>query len=177
METCTGQDVLLGPRVYTDHHHGDVQSRRIAKAKGIYRSSSCRHMVKMYCQGQGYIQIIIMETCMRQDVLLGPRVYTDHHHGDIWSRHIAKAKGIYGSSSWRHVRVKTYCQGQGYIQIIITNSCTGEVVLLRERVYTCSKFYAHYIYIILLLLCVISCSPGWYQFLISYCPLMMTGIN
>jgi len=85
------------------------------------------HMVKMYCQGQGYIQII-METGMGQDVLLRPRLYTDHHHGDTYgqdvlprvytdhlhgdwygSGRIAKTKGIYRSSSWRQVWVRTYC--------------------------------------------------------------------
>jgi len=66
-----GQDVLPRPRVCTDHHHGDTYGH---------------------------------------NVLPRPRVYRGHHHGDAYGQDvIAKAKGIYKSSSWRHVQVKMYC--------------------------------------------------------------------
>jgi hypothetical protein len=83
---------MLNLLTSADHHHGDMYgSRHTAKAKGIYRSSSQRHVwVKMYCQGKGYIQIIMMETYMDQVVT-------------------AKVKGIYGSSSQSHVQVRWYC--------------------------------------------------------------------
>lgn len=101
-----GQDIAKAKCIYRSSSWGDIWSRHIAEAKGMYRSSWTQ-TVMTYCQGQGYLQIIIMETQM----------------------------------------FKMYCWSQGYIQIIIMDSCTGEVVLLRLRVYTCSKFYAHYIHI------------------------------
>jgi hypothetical protein len=47
-------------------------------------------------------------------VLPRQRVYTDHHHGDL-----------YGSSD--------NSQGEGYKRIIITESCTGEVVSFKAK--------------------------------------------
>jgi len=58
-------------------------------------------MVKTYCQGHGYIQIINETQSLR--IAKAPRVYTNHNGDMCESRCIAKAKGIYRSSSWRHV--------------------------------------------------------------------------
>jgi hypothetical protein len=143
------QDVLPRPRVYTDH--GDPWSRYIAEAKGIYRSS-WRHMVKTYCRGQGCIQIImethrvmtycqgqgciqfiIMEDTYGQDLLPRPRVYTDHHHhGNTYIEGILPRQRVYADHILETHMVMTYCQVEGYIQIIMetwSRHCQGQVYI------------------------------------------------
>jgi hypothetical protein len=90
-----GQDILPSPRVYTDHHLGNTYGHDVLPSSRVYTN---------HHHGDTY----------GQDVLPRPRVYRDHHGDTVTtyceglkdmyeSRCIAKAKGIYRSSSWRHV--------------------------------------------------------------------------
>jgi len=84
-----------------------------------------------YCQGRGHIQIIIIEDAYGQDVLPRLSVYTDHH-GDTYGQDILPRPRVY--TDHHGDTVKTYCKGQGCIQIIMETR--GQDILLRQTVYT-----------------------------------------
>jgi len=75
----------------------------------------------MYCQGQGYVQIINMEDTCSHDVLPRPMVYTDHH-GDT-----------YGQDVLPRPRVHTDHHGDTY----------GHDILPRPRLYTDHRHGGH----------------------------------
>jgi hypothetical protein len=106
-----------------------------------------------YYQDQGYIQIIIMEDTYGQDIVPRPRVYTDHHHGDKYGQDVLTRPRVYtdhhGDTYGQDVlpwprlytdhygdMLKTYCQDQGYIQIIFMETHNGHGILSRPRVCT-----------------------------------------
>ena len=104
-----------------------------------------KYAVNTYYQGQGCIQIIIIETHMFKMYCKAQGVYRSSSWRHIWSWRIAKSKGIY-SSSWRHGQdilprprciqiiirethtFKTYCWGQGYIQIIMETQNSHDIL-------------------------------------------------
>jgi len=80
-EICS-QHILPRPRVYTDHHHRDTYVQDVLQSPRCIQIIILEtHMVMTYCQVQGYIQFI-METWSRH--ITKAKVYTDHHQGDTY---------------------------------------------------------------------------------------------